>query len=516
MCGRIACGLKCDQICEISNAKNTGKNQDKYKSSYNVAPTTYIPIVYSKKQFKTVEKPVEIKEVKVEEPKIVEPVQQNVSGMGFGFGGFNRRNEVKVELYSKNEEEEAKYILPRQQNIVYYSVLKDHEEPLSECVGQEISFEPMKWGTNLNKYPVINIRQESLCYVPYYRQMLQRKNFCVTIVSGYFEWKEIAEGVKQPYYITSKDKYLILASLYDDFSETDEKKVVILTQDANNTLSYVHSRMPVILNVEEMQQMIKATSIREYYSILNQVMSSNKNLGKEYLEFYPVGNLVNKLTNQDESVIINKNDVEKDKDGNFTLKAFMKKNNISIDDKKSNKLITLKSNEEIQAEKEIKKSLELFENINNMKQLDKVIKNICIDSDNEEVEVVKTQNNKKMRTTQTLTQAFNKNKNAKINVNLNDSQDSKSKSKGKTKKTQSKEDDKKATSKGRSKSKKSQKGNDGKTKVQTTQNNKNKSNKAKSNDTRNNNDKNKKSFGNLDTFVSSSKKSNDSNSSKDI
>lgn len=516
MCGRIACGLKHEQICEISNAKDTGNNKDKYKSSYNVAPTRYIPIVYSKKQYKLVEKPVEVKEVKVEVSAPVKEEPQNTNIIP-GLGGFNRRmrNEVKVELFTTNEEEELKYNLPRQQNVIYYSVLKEHEETNSEVISQEISFEPMKWGTNLNKYPVINIRQESLCFVPYYRKMLQKKNFCVTIVSGYFEWKEIAEGVKQPFYITSKDKYLILASLYDDFSDTEEKKVVIITQDANPYLSFVHSRMPVILNLDEMQKMIKATSIREYYSILNEVMKNNKNLDKEFLEFYPVGNLVNKLANEDESVIINKKDVEKDKDGNFTLKAFLKKNKISVEDKKPDKLINLKSEEEKLMDNEIKKSLELFENVKNAKQLDKVIKKICVDSFDsdidEEKEIKNTQNNKKNRNTQTLTQKFGKSSKVDINSKKSQSKDSKGKneSKGKSKPSQSKDKEKDNKTNNRSKSKKSQKEKE-KENIKDkgkTQNNKNKTQKNK---------ENKKSYGNLDSFVSSSKKSKDYNSSKDI
>lgn len=48
MCGRVACNLDSSALCEISKAKKM-KNQGSYKTSYNISPTNYLPVVYNNK-----------------------------------------------------------------------------------------------------------------------------------------------------------------------------------------------------------------------------------------------------------------------------------------------------------------------------------------------------------------------------------------------------------------------------------------------------------------------------------
>lgn len=226
-------------------------------------------------------------------------------------------------------------------------------------------------------------------------------------MEGYFEWKNIGEKRKQPYYIANNNKdYLILGALYDsnkklntildsstyeieqntqsqtqkskdigsNIEETDisnniadiekistnknkenkengvntntnienehtksyldenEKRVLILTQEANSYLMHIHDRMPVILEEDEIEKWINCKHPKEFLALLSNIKNRNKTLNEAYLKAYPVCDLVNKITNNKSDVIVHKNDGICDKNNNYTLNGlFLKKHGVKLD-----------------------------------------------------------------------------------------------------------------------------------------------------------------------------------------
>ncbi|CAG7611968.1 SOS response-associated protein YedK [Paenibacillus solanacearum] len=99
---------------------------------------------------------------------------------------------------------------------------------------------------------MINARSETAAEKPSFRTLLKSKR-CIIPADGFYEWARIGE-VKQPYRMTLKDGGLFgMAGLYDTWMTPDGEKLhtcTILTTAANELVSGIHERMPVILDRE--------------------------------------------------------------------------------------------------------------------------------------------------------------------------------------------------------------------------------------------------------------------------
>lgn len=109
-----------------------------------------------------------------------------------------------------------------------------------------------KWYRKPNGGPLlINARAETVMEKPAFRDAaLMRRG--LVIASGFYEWTKDAEGGRDPYYITRVDDApLAFAAIWQDWSasETGEemRTVAVLTTAANDAMSAVHHRMPVII-----------------------------------------------------------------------------------------------------------------------------------------------------------------------------------------------------------------------------------------------------------------------------
>lgn len=100
------------------------------------------------------------------------------------------------------------------------------------------------WTTNTSTgQKMINARIETIDTKPTFKFLLEKKR-CLIIADGFYEWKNI-DGFKQPYRIVLKDNEpFAFAGLWDNNS------CAIITTKANNIISNIHERMPVILTRE--------------------------------------------------------------------------------------------------------------------------------------------------------------------------------------------------------------------------------------------------------------------------
>ena len=95
---------------------------------------------------------------------------------------------------------------------------------------------------------MINARAETAADKPAYREAFRRRR-CLVVADGFYEWRR--EGrYKQPFFF-SRDSAapFAMAGLWDRWSHGKEplESFTVVTTDANDDVSDVHDRMPVIL-----------------------------------------------------------------------------------------------------------------------------------------------------------------------------------------------------------------------------------------------------------------------------
>lgn len=134
-----------------------------------------------------------------------------------------------------------------------------------------------KWGFPMGnkKDMVINARSENLRDRMMFRDIVDTQR-CIVPASAYFEWKKILDGGEEEgrYIIEKEDSILYMAGLYDTFSDnytqlslledsgnTDYLAFTIITKDANDVLSNIHHRMPLILNKNQAEDWLKGQDI---------------------------------------------------------------------------------------------------------------------------------------------------------------------------------------------------------------------------------------------------------------
>lgn len=127
-------------------------------------------------------------------------------------------------------------------NVVPVLVPSQHEE------GKE-NAKLLVWGfpNYAGKGVVINARSETAKEKRMFRSGMERTR-CVIPSTGFFEWDQ----KKRKYlFQTAVDSMLYMAGISNEFD--GENRFVILTTSANQSISDVHHRMPVILQRNEIQ-----------------------------------------------------------------------------------------------------------------------------------------------------------------------------------------------------------------------------------------------------------------------
>jgi putative SOS response-associated peptidase YedK len=154
-------------------------------------------------------------------------------------------------------------------------------------------FQPAWMKTEGQRPPPINARSESLLERPMFRGSVPRYR-CLIPADGFYEWLAIpGQKTKQPMYIRLKGGDLFaFAGLYvkgrDDVGET----CVIVTTAANDVLSPIHERMPVILEREA-----EAGWLDRDLEDANAALSYLRPVPPEQFEFFPVSTLVSSVRN---------------------------------------------------------------------------------------------------------------------------------------------------------------------------------------------------------------------------
>lgn len=128
------------------------------------------------------------------------------------------------------------------------------------------SFGLLKWD---NKGLIFNSRTETVSTNKFFKNDFEL-NKCVIPASSYYEWqKQLNTKIK--YEFTKEDQLLFLAGFYKQ--ENNEKHFSIITKQATKDISFIHDRMPLLLNKEEAYNWLSNINIQ---SILNKINQENE------------------------------------------------------------------------------------------------------------------------------------------------------------------------------------------------------------------------------------------------
>jgi putative SOS response-associated peptidase YedK len=131
-----------------------------------------------------------------------------------------------------------------------------------------------------------------------------KKRRCLIPADGFYEWarNESGSGPKQPYYIRLETGMpYAFAGLWESWEGEDGRKIhstTIITTDANELMSEIHHRMPVILAPESYGTWLD-TSIQEPEELM-QLLAPYPS---EQMQAYSVSTHVNKPVNDDPSCV---------------------------------------------------------------------------------------------------------------------------------------------------------------------------------------------------------------------
>jgi putative SOS response-associated peptidase YedK len=150
-------------------------------------------------------------------------------------------------------------------------------------------------------FRTINARAETVADKPAFRAAFKRRR-CLIPADGYYEWRATESG-KQPYFFSSCDgRPLAFAGLWETWTdkETGEHlpSCTIIVTDANERLRPIHSRMPVVLGVEDY-----ATWLDPRTSDRERLLALLRPADPDAIEARAVERRVNSPANDDPSLI---------------------------------------------------------------------------------------------------------------------------------------------------------------------------------------------------------------------
>lgn len=121
--------------------------------------------------------------------------------------------------------------------------------PIIEKSEHGLKLDVCRWGYPLSKGKnlVINARVESVLDKPSFKNGIQYHRILIP-ASGFYEWNQLKE---KNMFTRSDSTVMYLAGFCDWFE--NERRFVILTTAANESMRKVHDRMPLILEKEQLR-----------------------------------------------------------------------------------------------------------------------------------------------------------------------------------------------------------------------------------------------------------------------
>jgi putative SOS response-associated peptidase YedK len=165
-----------------------------------------------------------------------------------------------------------------------YNIAPSLTIPALIAVDQERLIVPLRWGLipswvkEDTKLPLLNnAKSETIDSKPSFRSSFRQRR-CLILADGFYEW-DATQTPKQPYYIHMKNHHpFAMAGIWDRWV-TAEKAVdscCIITTSANQALSSIHDRMPVIIRPENYDAWLDGSlhDVEELNKLMKNAVSS--------------------------------------------------------------------------------------------------------------------------------------------------------------------------------------------------------------------------------------------------
>lgn len=148
-------------------------------------------------------------------------------------------------------------------------------------------------------YKMINARSESIHEKPSFRTPFKYRR-CLIPTSGFYEWVKMDKG-KQPYFIHLPNQDVFaFAGLWEIWNSPHGEQVwtcTILTTQANEKISPLHHRMPVILDEDACEIWLNKESDPKLLKTLFSSYDGDK------MDYYPVSKAANSPRNDNPTLI---------------------------------------------------------------------------------------------------------------------------------------------------------------------------------------------------------------------
>lgn len=160
-------------------------------------------------------------------------------------------------------------------------------------------FRPLWMKDGKSPPPVINARAETVATNGLFKRALLHQR-CIIPADGYYEWIPTPDSKKkQPYFIRATQGELFgFAGIYAPGNDELPPTVAIMTTDANQSLTHLHHRMPVILDSD-----VEATWLNQALIDADALTTILKPAPNDRLVAIPVSARVNSPKNDDVSLL---------------------------------------------------------------------------------------------------------------------------------------------------------------------------------------------------------------------
>ncbi len=184
-----------------------------------------------------------------------------------------------------------------------YNIAPTQPVPIVRLVAGKRHFELVRWGLvpswmkEMPKSVLINARAETIDEKPSFKGGFRHRR-CLIPADGFYEWQAREGRPKQPHLIRRKDGApFAMAGIWDDWLGADGSELescAIVTTAANDQLSAVHHRMPVILDPKDWDTWLsnEGTSAKQAEALLRPGPN-------DLMEAVPVSPRVNKISEDD-------------------------------------------------------------------------------------------------------------------------------------------------------------------------------------------------------------------------
>ena len=145
---------------------------------------------------------------------------------------------------------------------------------------------------------LINARAETLTEKPSFKSAYQQRR-CLIPATGFYEWQKLDQG-KQAYCISREDHQLFaFAGLWEYWGHESETiySCTIITTAANELMSPIHQRMPVIIDKQHYNQLLDKQASLE---ITHQLLATDSYQG---MTDKPISDWVNNPNHNDKNCL---------------------------------------------------------------------------------------------------------------------------------------------------------------------------------------------------------------------